>query len=87
VKSTAPVLKRGTKRNLKNRAIFTALVSIPFVITCVTVGLRLKSLCVLQPASNYRHCQSGKQGEPGALVLQGTTSKVPLVSVSPRLKR
>lgn len=74
------------KRNFKNCTIFNAVVSIPLVFTCVTAGLHLKSLYVLQVASNYRHCQSFKQGEPGALGLQATASKVPLVSVIPRLK-
>lgn len=86
MKNTALVFKMRTKNNLKNCTIFNALVSIPFVFTCVTVGLHLKSLCVLQLASNYWHCQSSKQGEPGALGLQATTRKVPLVSVIPRLK-
>lgn len=75
MKNTAVDFQIRAKRNFKNCTIFNAAVSIPFVFAGVTVGLHLKSLGVLQLASNYRHCQSSKQGEAGALGLQATTSK------------
>lgn len=66
-----------TRRNFKSCTIFHALVSTPFVFLCVSVGFPLKSLCVLQLAGKYWHCQGSKEGESEALGLQVTISKVP----------
>lgn len=43
MKNIALVFKMLTKGNYKNCTIFNAMVSIPFVFICVTVGLHLKS--------------------------------------------